>query len=250
MEQELRQCLLFLCGLLVGFQITLFVRQHRCHLFYNNSRTYGTRTPTKPQEVERENRQLIFVGVMTAERFLETRAKAVFDTWGKDVPGKLTFFSSHRETHKTLNAPVVSLPDVDDSYPPLKKSLMMVKYMYVHHLDEYDWFMRADDDVYVRNEKLAGLLRSLNSSDDIYLGHAGTGADEEKGMLNLLPGENYCMGGPGVILSRSVLRKVGPHLEHCLQTAPKAHMHEDIQLGLCIKRYAGVSCTWSYEVSC
>lgn len=206
-------------------------------------------TLTKPQESNLENRKLIFVGVMTAERFLETRAKAVFDTWGKDVPGKLTFFCSHSKTPTTLKAPVVSLPGVDDSYPPLKKSLMMVKYMYDHHIDGYEWFMRADDDVYVRNDKLVRFLHSLNSSDDIYLGHAGTGAKKEIGMLNLLPGENYCMGGPGMILSRSVLRKVGPHLEHCLQTAPKVHMHEDIQLGLCIQRYAGVPCTWSYEVS-
>ncbi|KAL9954156.1 hypothetical protein ACROYT_G041657 [Oculina patagonica] len=185
---------------------------------------------------------------MTAEQFLETRAKAVFDTWGRNVSGKLMFFSSSGET--TLEAPVVSLPGVDDSqYPPLKKSLMMVKYMYDHHIDGYEWFMRADDDVYVRNDKLLRFLRSLNSSDDIHLGHAGIGKKEEREMLNLSPGENYCMGGPGVILSQSVLRKVGPHLEHCLQTAPKLHMHEDIELGKCIRRYAGVSCTWSHEMN-
>ncbi|KAL9954162.1 hypothetical protein ACROYT_G041663 [Oculina patagonica] len=186
---------------------------------------------------------------MTAEQFLETRAKAVFDTWGRNVSGKLTFFSSSRETSLKA-APVISLPGVDDSqYPPLKKSLMMVKYMFDHHIDGYEWFMRADDDVYVRNDKLLRFLRSLNSSDDIYLGHAGFGKKEEREMLNLSPGENYCMGGPGMILSQSVLRKVGPHLEHCLQTAPKAHMHEDIELAKCIRRYAGVSCTWSYEMN-
>ena len=231
----------------MGFQITLFVQHNQCHLIYK--RPFGPRTLTKPEEVILENRQLIFVGVITAERFLETRAKAVFDTWGKNVAGKLMFFSSPRETPKMLKAPVVSLPGVDDSYPPLKKSLMMVKYMYDNHIDGYEWFMRADDDVYVRNDKLVRFLHSLNSSDDIYLGQAGIGAKEEREMLNLSPEENYCIGGPGMILSRSVLRKVGPHLEHCLQTAPKSHMHEDIALGLCIQHYVGVSCTRSYEVS-
>ncbi len=243
MEQVLRTFLLFLSGLIIGFQITTFVQQNRCHLIYKSKLIFGPRTPIL------ENRQFIFVGVMTAEQFLETRAKAVFDTWGRNVSGKLMFFSSSGET--TLEAPVVSLPGVNDSqYPPLKKSLMMVKYMYDHHIDGYEWFMRADDDVYVRNDKLVRFLRSLNSSDDIHLGHAGIGKKEEREMLNLSPGENYCMGGPGVILSQSVLRKVGPHLEHCLQTAPKLHMHEDIELGKCIRRYAGVSCTRSHEVSC
>ena len=107
--------------------------------------------------------------------------------------------------------------------------------------------MNADDDVYVRNDRLVRFLISLNSSDDIHLGHAGTGAKEEMGMLSLNPGDNYCIGGPGVILSRSVLKKVAPHLEHCFQTAPTSH--EDIEVGRCIQRYAGVPCTWAYEVS-
>ena len=239
------ECLLLAVGLIVGILSVLFLRQNQCHLTYK--RNFRARTTTN--EVQFKSRQLIFVGVITAERFLETRAKAVFDTWGRNVAGKLTFFSSSSEIHKKLELPVVSLPDVDDSYPPLKKSLMMIKYMHDHYIDEYEWFMRADDDLYVRNDKLVGLLRSLNSSDDIFLGHAGTGAKKEREKLRLLPGENYCMGGTGMVLSQSVLRKLAPQVEHCLQTAPKLHMHEDIELGRCIRRFVGVSCTWSYEVS-
>ena len=49
----------------------------------------------------------------------------------------------------------------------------MIKYMHDFHIDEYEWFMRADDDVYIRNDRLVEFLHSLNSSDDIHLGHAG-----------------------------------------------------------------------------
>ena len=239
----IRDCLLLLAGLIVGYKVTLFLKTNQCHLTYIKD----FRPRTLKNEVQFNNRQFIFVGVMTAKIFLQTRAQAVFDTWGRNVAGNLTFFSS--QTHNKSRIPVISLPDVDDSYPPLKKSLMMVKYIHDHHIDDYEWFMRADDDVYIRNDKLVRLLRSLNSSDDIYLGQAGTGAKKEKGMLNLLPGDNYCMGGPGVVFSRSVLKKVVPHIEHCLLKAPKSHMHEDTELGRCIKRYAGISCTWNYEVS-
>ena len=236
---SIRQCLFLFLGLIVGFHITLFIRQNQCHLTYSSH--------IRPRTVAKElgNRNFLFVGVMTAEQFEETRAKAVYDTWGKNVPGKLTFFSSG-EAGKTLGLPIVSLPGVDDTYPPLKKSLMMLKYMHDFHIDDYEWFMRADDDVYVRNDRLVRFLISFNSSDDIHLGHAGTGAKEEMGMLSLNPGNNYCIGGPGVILSRSVLKKVAPHLEHCFQTAPTSH--EDIEVGRCIQRYTGVPCTWAYEV--
>ena len=75
----------------------------------------------------------------------------MYDNWGKNVPGKLTFFSSG-ETSKRLGLPVVSLPGVDDTYTPLKKSLMMIKYMYDFHIDDYEWFMQVFDDLYVRND--------------------------------------------------------------------------------------------------
>ena len=239
----IRDCLLLLAGLIVGYKVTLFLKTNQCHLTYIKD----FRPRTLKNEVQFNNRQFIFVGVMTAKIFLQTRAQAVFDTWGRNVAGRLTFFSSHTDQKSSL--PVISLPDVDDSYPPLKKSLMMIKYMHENHIDDYEWFMRADDDVYIRNDKLVHLLRSLNSSDDIYLGQAGTGAKKERGMLNLLPGDNYCMGGPGVVFSRSVLKKVAPHIKHCLLKAPKSHMHEDTELGRCIQRYVGISCTWAYQVS-
>ena len=241
--RTLRECLMLLAGVIVGLHVALFLKQNQCHLTYKKH--FRPRRVTN--ELQFNSSQFIFVGVMTAETFLQTRAQAVFDTWGRNVAGKLTFFSS--QTHEKSKLPLISLPDVDDSYPPLKKSLMMVKYMHDHHIDDFEWFMRADDDVYIRNDKLVRLLRSLNSSDDIYLGQAGTGAKNERGMLNLLPGDNYCMGGPGAVFSRSVLRKVAPHVKHCLLQAPKSHMHEDTELGRCIQRYVGISCTWAYEVS-
>lgn len=52
---------------------------------------------------------LLFVGVMTAKDFLKGRAKAVFDTWGKEVPGRLAFFSSEgSQSSGTLNFVFIS----------------------------------------------------------------------------------------------------------------------------------------------
>lgn len=54
------------------------------------------------------------------------------------------------------------------------------------------------------------------------------------------------MGGPGMIFSAETLRRTAPHISYCLQ-----HLltkHEDVELGRCIRMFAGVSCTWNYEV--
>ncbi|EPQ07345.1 Chondroitin sulfate synthase 3 [Myotis brandtii] len=141
--------------------------------------------------------------------------------------------------------PVIELPGVDDSYPPQKKSFMMIKYMHDHYLDKYEWFMRADDDVYIKGDKLEEFLRSLNSSKPLYLGQTGLGNIEELGKLGLEPGENFCMGGPGMIFSREVLRRMVPHIGECLREMYTTH--EDVEVGRCVRRFGGTQCVWSYE---
>lgn len=192
---------------------------------------------------------LLFVGVMTANRYLSTRAAAVHDTWARRVPGRVMFYSSEGSVRPAgaADLPLVPLPTVDDSYPPQKKSFLMLQHMWDNYGDAYEWFMRADDDVYVRPDRLAALLRSVDSRKPVFIGQAGRGNQEEFGLLSLEYDENFCMGGPGVIMSRETLARVVPHIKHCLRNLFTAH--EDVELGRCVQKYAGVSCTWSYEVT-
>nr|XP_021489789.1 chondroitin sulfate synthase 3-like [Meriones unguiculatus] len=193
----------------------------------------------------------LYVGVMTAQKYLGSRALAAQRTWARFIPGRVEFFSSQQPPGAALGQPppplpVIELPGVDDSYPPQKKSFMMIKYMHDHYLDKYEWFMRADDDVYIIGDKLEEFLRSLNSSKPLYLGQTGLGNTEELGKLGLEPGENFCMGGPGMIFSREVLRRMVPHIGECLREMYTTH--EDVEVGRCVRRFGGTQCVWSYEV--
>ncbi|XP_033845464.1 chondroitin sulfate synthase 3 [Periophthalmus magnuspinnatus] len=193
-------------------------------------------------------RRFLYVGVMTAKKYLTSRAVAAYKTWAHSIPGKVEFFSSAGSdtVPMPVPVPVISLTGVDDSYPPQKKSFMMLKYIHDHYLDKYEWFMRADDDVYIRGEKLESFLRSLNSSKPLYLGQTGLGMAEELGRLALEPGENFCMGGPGMIFSREVLRRMVPHIGTCLREMYTTH--EDVEVGRCVRRFGGTQCVWSYEM--
>nr|XP_006007156.2 PREDICTED: chondroitin sulfate synthase 3 [Latimeria chalumnae] len=190
----------------------------------------------------------LYVGVMTAKKYLDSRAVASYRTWAHSIPGKVEFFSSEgsEDVFLPITIPVVSLAGVDDSYPPQKKSFMMLKYMHDHYLDKYEWFMRADDDVYIKGDKLEEFLRSLNSSKPLYLGQTGLGTTEELGKLALEPGENFCMGGPGMIFSREVLKRMVPHIGECLHELYTTH--EDVEVGRCVRRFGGTQCVWSYEI--
>ncbi|XP_076241857.1 chondroitin sulfate synthase isoform X2 [Calliopsis andreniformis] len=118
--------------------------------------------------------------------------------------------------------------------------------MWNNYGDHFEWFLRADDDVYVRTDRLEKLLRSVDSRRAMYIGQAGRGNSEEFGLLSLEYDENFCMGGPGVILSRETLKRIVPHIKYCLRHLYTTH--EDVELGRCVQKYAGIPCTWSYEM--
>lgn len=277
----LRQSLLIVFGTVLGFSAIMCLYSIQLHgdLVTNNGRTSSScqvTSPVDPQSLQLARRELaaqneneaaydfsagdessaaknsasssknlLFVGVMTAQKYVDTRALAINRTWAPSVPGLLEFFVAEH-TVSAYHLPLVRLPGVDDTYPPQKKSFLMLKYMWENYGDKFEWFMRADDDAYVRGDRLELLLRSLDSTKPLFLGQAGLGTPEEYGLLHLGDMENYCMGGTGIIISRETLRRVVPHLRDCLHNLYTTH--EDVEVGRCIRQYAGVTCTWSYEV--
>lgn len=205
--------------------------------------------PTKwsPDSWEDGNK-LLLVGVMTAKKYLNSRAIAAYDTWARTIPGRVIFFSSDGSSlPERPDIPIVALPGVADTYPPQKKSFLMFKYMHDKFLDKFEWFMRADDDVYVKGERMASFLHSINSSQSFFIGQAGLGNKEEFGQLWLDQDMNFCMGGPGMVLSRTTLEKMAPHVSYCLKNLYTTH--EDVEVGRCVRKYAETPCTWAFEVT-
>ena len=163
-------------------------------------------------------RKMLYIGVISSAKYLPTRAVGIYRTWAKDILPHLHFYSAPPDDPSLSYLPVVTLPGINDTqYPPQKKVYRALKYMADHFLDKYDFFIRSDDDVYYRMDKLLKLLEGINPAQDIYMGCPGFGKENDKDRLKLEKHEHYCMGGPGVIFSRSALRKLSPHLETCLE---------------------------------
>lgn len=194
-----------------------------------------------------DDRKFILIGVMTAKKYVGTRCLAAHRSWATNVPGKVLFFTSEgTELPEHPEVPIIALPGVDDSYPPQKKSFLMLKYMHDRYGDQYEWFMRADDDVFVKGDKMAKFLLSVNSSKPQFMGQAGLGTKEEFGLLSLSEKDNFCMGGPGIVMSRATLKSMAPHISYCLKNLYTTH--EDVEVGRCVKKFAGASCTWAFEM--
>lgn len=208
---------------------------------------------------EYQVRKKLLVGIMTAEKYLPTRARAVYETWGTSVTEILFFVGADCNTsHPAVrHLPIVKLPGIPDNvYPPQKKVFAVLQYMKEHYLEKFQWFMRADDDIYIRGDKLQDLLSSFNPNEMIYLGRAGTGKAEDIKRLGLRSHERYCMGGPGVVFSNAALRALAPHLDRCLRAVDVYNeenpdnpwYNEDVELGRCVSRVINIQCSTSAEV--
>lgn len=91
-------------------------------------------------QLQREVRVLCMV--LTCREYHMTRAVHVKATWGKRC-SKLVFIST--ESNDEIG--VVGLEGIDDTYDSLwNKTREGFRYVYEHYLDEYDWFLKADDD--------------------------------------------------------------------------------------------------------
>ncbi|CAI9743722.1 chondroitin sulfate synthase 1-like [Octopus vulgaris] len=186
-------------------------------------------------------KKLVLVSVMTSSQYFNNRDWAIRMTWLKSIPGDVVFFVGNSTDPAPPGMPLVRLNRVPDNvYPPQGKVFEMLKYIHENHADKYEYFIRADDDVFIKGQELGSLLRSLNSDKKIYMGHYGQGVPEEIGKLGI--GKS----GPGVIFSHKALKVLAPNLDNC--KGDTATTHEDTELGRCVENYLKVQCKSNRKV--
>lgn len=203
--------------------------------------------------------QGVIVAILTSSERIN-RSSVAFDTWGMDM-GQVVIFVGN-ETDLTYNGmtglPFVRLADVRDhrqekSGP--RKMFKALTYLYQHFSDQYKWFVLVSGEVYIHGRQLQEFLGHLNSDKKLYLGHSASGRAKDSKRLKLLPHEQYCMGGPGVVLSQATMKALYPHLDTCLETVEKHNLNsnepqwynEDVELGRCISRSIGIQCSTNID---
>jgi hypothetical protein len=122
----------------------------------------------------------------------------VADTWGWRCDG---FFAASSKTQRDIGA-VNLLHKGKEEYNNLwQKVRSMMAFMYDNYLDDYDYFLLADDDTFIVLENLRNYLLSLESA---------TGGRDARPLYIGSPVVNgdtyYHTGGPGYVLNRSALR--------------------------------------------
>lgn len=99
--------------------------------------------------------------MMSADKFIDTRVKTAAETWAsslktwnKDSGVDVEIFAQSNYTGVPHH--IVKMPGISDNvYPPQKKSFSMMRYVHDHKVNDYEWFLRLDDDAYVHIGKFA-----------------------------------------------------------------------------------------------
>ncbi|KAL5286919.1 C1GALT1.2 family protein [Megaselia abdita] len=164
----------------------------------------------------------IFCWVPTKPDNFKTKAKAVKETWAKRC-NKFIFISKIED----LELEVVALPVEEGTKNLWNKTKAALIYIYQNYLNQYDWFLKADDDTFMIMENLRYLLYQYNPLSPIYLGNR----------LNSSLGEEFMSGGSGYVLSRNALSRfveigmLGG--KYCKQK--NDYPPEDMELSKCLK---------------
>ncbi|XP_063609456.1 glycoprotein-N-acetylgalactosamine 3-beta-galactosyltransferase 1-like [Penaeus indicus] len=170
---------------------------------------------TKADRLAKETRILCWI--LTQPKSHYKKAVHVKNTWGKRCD-KLIFMSTKND--EKLGA--VALNTSEGYYNLWGKTKAAFKYVYDHHLDEYDWFLKADDDTYTIMENMRYMLCSYDPKYPIYFGSK----------FRRFYKEGFLGGGSGYVLSREATRKL---VEEAMPNKTKCKAGErgleDVELG-------------------
>ncbi|KAL5112107.1 Glycoprotein-N-acetylgalactosamine 3-beta-galactosyltransferase 1 [Taenia crassiceps] len=160
----------------------------------------------------------VFAVILTMPTSKETKAVHVKATWARRFNGYV-FISSEKDTHlPSIRA--VSNEGRDMLWEKTRQGLL---YAYRNHFNNYDFFMKADDDTYVIVENLRFVLSKLDPNRPILMGRR----------FNKYVKQGYTSGGAGYVVSRAALKLIVNGMNNEVRGCRKGRGAEDVNLGAC-----------------
>ncbi|CAG2174581.1 unnamed protein product [Oppiella nova] len=163
--------------------------------------------------------------ITTQPKNHNSRAKAVKNTWGQrcDV---LYFVSSQPDP----SYPIIDVKcDKEDHNHLWCKNRNGIIFGFQEYVDDFDWFLKADDDTYVIVENLRHLLSSYDTNDPLFFS-----------LPFVYQNVKYPSGGAGYIFSKETITRLVNRLTD--ETTDRKHCHtksqdgaDDIEIGRCLE---------------
>jgi len=181
-----------------------------------------------------ESKIRVLCWVMTSPDNLEKKAIHVYRTWAHKC-NKLIFVSS--QENNTFPAPVIKVDTEEGREHLTAKTMHAFKHIYDNHLNEADWFMKADDDTFAILENLRYFLADKDPMEPVYYGHH---------FKTIVKPQGYYSGGGGYVLSKEALTRFATKGFHNNAVCREDGGAEDAEFGKCMQNL-GVKTAESYD---
>uniref|UniRef100_A0AC35UBT7 N-acetylgalactosaminide beta-1,3-galactosyltransferase n=1 Tax=Rhabditophanes sp. KR3021 TaxID=114890 RepID=A0AC35UBT7_9BILA len=140
------------------------------------------------------------------------------------------FNESSEDKERNSALPSIQTVYKDDYFLSMQKMKNGFKYVYRKYGDQYDWYIKFDDDTYIVMENLRAFLLNKNSSKPQIHGFQLQNKNETEK-------ESWVQGGSGFVMSNSAMKlltEVGlDDPKYCRQDE---NVPEDIEIVYCLRR--------------
>ncbi|KAH6932869.1 hypothetical protein HPB50_010429 [Hyalomma asiaticum] len=163
--------------------------------------------------------------VLTTPENLAKKARHVAATWGRRCNRLLFMSTSPSHEPEMQQSVVLNLTVAERRNALWAKTKASLIELYNQHLNDYEWFYKADDDTYAIIENLRFFLLDKDPSQPRYFGYP----------FKVIVPQGYMSGGAGYVLSRGALRRIveeGMMQGRCRADAAGS---EDAELGRCMQ---------------
>ncbi len=173
----------------------------------------------------------LFCFILTTAENLKSKTKLIRNTWARlcDNHRFITILpkglakNSTEIVYDRLN--ILQPPGLkEDKYSLLTdKVYLSIKYIYEKY-NNYDWYLKADDDTFIFINNLRNFLANKNSSMPVTYGYD----------FKVIVENGYHSGGAGYVLSRESLLRLGKKLNQNYKFCPNTGT-EDVDIAQCLR---------------
>ncbi|EDW63225.2 glycoprotein-N-acetylgalactosamine 3-beta-galactosyltransferase 1 isoform X1 [Drosophila virilis] len=222
----------FIAGFVCAFMLLLYI--YDVHNGINcwptssssSSRSYAFASTLRiAQQTSRDSAPSarVLCMVLTCPDYVERYAQHVHATWGQRC-SKLVFVSSqHYEPLGVVQVVESNGGGYEDLWNKTREGF---RHVWLEYGEQYDWFLKADDDTYVIMENLRHMLSAYDPNMPVYFGY-------QMRRYNV----SYMSGGASYVLSREALRRFMTQAYDSgkICPEPKKMGIEDFYMGICLQ---------------
>lgn len=208
---------------------------------HNSDIEYDSKSLSESVNLAKKNNKFLFCMILTTPKGFKTeKSQIVLNIWASKcdnfkfvalLPDETTSSVNQvdnktRETLEFNRNSIFLKPEglVADLYKNLTNKVYLAFKQIYKEFNDYDWYLKADDDTFIHMDNLREFLLNKNPREPVTYGHE----------FKLFVRYGYHSGGAGYLLSNEALTRFGSRLNTSLELCPNSGI-EDIDVATCLR---------------